>query len=89
MTYGSTTIGTTRTLLTQPLNASGLPDQEQGPHHEIDGEDWEINDEDLPAGTSLYDNKALLDDYSDDETSSKKKKNPKSGKEIKGNKSKK
>jgi hypothetical protein len=40
--------------------------------HHLNGADWELNEEDLPAGLSLYDNKALLDDYPEDETTSKK-----------------
>ena len=45
----------------------------------LNGADWELNEEDRPAGLSLSGRKALLDDYPDDETTSKKTKKPKPG----------
>jgi hypothetical protein len=51
----------------------------------LNGADWELNEEDLPAGLSLSGINALLDDYPDDETTSKKTKKPKPSKGAKGN----
>ena len=53
--------------------------------HRLNGADWELNDEDLPAGLSLSGRKAIIDDYPDDETTSKKTKKPKPGKGTKEN----
>ncbi len=80
-------IETDRTIKppTRPLNASSLPCQEHGVNHHLDGEDWELNADYLPAGTSLPGSKALMDDYPDDETSYKKTKKKKTGKRAKGN----
>jgi hypothetical protein len=50
----------------------GLPAYGQGDNQQVDGEDWELNEGDLPACTSLFGSKTLLDEYSDDETTSKK-----------------
>ena len=62
-----------------------MPSQEIEDIQHLNGAIWELNEEDLPAGVSLSGSKALLDDYPDDETTSKKTKKPKSGKEAKAN----
>ena len=69
----------------QSLNATGLPNQDLENIHHLDGVNWELNVEDLSAGLSLSGSKALLDEYPDDETTSKKTKKPKPGKGTKGN----
>jgi len=48
--------------------------------------DWDLTDEDaLPEGSNLSGNKALVEDYPEDETNSKKTKKINTGKGKKGN----
>ena len=63
----------------------GLPNQELEDIHHLDGEDWELKNDDLSAGLSLSGNKALPAEYPGDETTSKRTKKPKPGKGTKSN----
>ena len=62
-----------------------LSNQEMKDIQHLNGAGWELNEEDLPANVSLPGSKAMLDDYPDDETTSKKTKKPRPGKGTKGN----
>ena len=50
-----------------------------------DHDDWELFEGDLPEGSNLSGNKALLEEYPEDEANSKKTKKTNTGKGLKGN----
>jgi hypothetical protein len=59
---------------------SSVPQQTRDVQPPLDTEDWELSEGGLPEGSTLSGNKALMEEYPDDEANSKKTKKTNTGK---------